>query len=354
MTPTLTTTSTGPTSAVASVDERRSGRRVVLGVSLTATLIAYGVIAGPMMVTAVRGVASASVWWLLVASVGTVGSMLAFAALRRRTIAVSGMRIPLRPLLAISYAAGAVHTTLPAGTVFSTNYAFRQLRRRGVSPSTVTWSMTITGLLSSVTLAMIGMAGMLLRGGATGNVAESVIELIVAVFAIGGLAVVVRRPSRLIHSAQRILIVVNGIRKRPAETGFARLTGIVDELSAIRPSRRDWFASFALALANWLLDLVCLAACCAALGVHVSFAALLLTYTAGMAAGSLLPLPAGLGAVETAMTLSLTVAGAAAAPALGAVLLYRLLSTGSVVLIGWLILIGQRVSTKLPHSRFRV
>ena len=40
--------------------------------------------------------------------------------------------------------------------------------------------------------------------------------------------------------------------------------------------------------------------------------------------GSLVPLPAGLGAVETAMTVGLTVAGTAAAPASAAVLLYRL------------------------------
>ncbi len=99
----------------------------------------------------------------------------------------------------------------------------------------------------------------------------------------------------------------------------------------------------ALAVANRALDLACLAACCAAVGVHVGFLALLITYTAGMAAGSLLPLPAGLGAVETAMTLGLTVAGAAASPALAAVVLYRLLATGSVVVLGWLVIAAQRV-----------
>ena len=43
------------------------------------------------------------------------------------------------------------------------------------------------------------------------------------------------------------------------------------------------------------------------------------------------------------MTLGLTVAGSVAAPALAAVLLYRLLSTGSVVVIGWLVVAAQRV-----------
>jgi len=116
----------------------------------------------------------------------------------------------------------------------------------------------------------------------------------------------------------------------------------------IRPSGRNWVLAATLAVANWALDLACLYACCAAVGVHVGFPALLITYTAGMAAGSLLPLPAGLGAVETEMTLGLTVAGAAAAPALAAVVLYRLLSTGSVVVIGWLVIATQRVH---PDSR---
>jgi uncharacterized membrane protein YbhN (UPF0104 family) len=98
------------------------------------------------------------------------------------------------------------------------------------------------------------------------------------------------------------------------------------------------------------MDLACLAACCAAVGVHAGFPALLITYTAGMAAASLLPLPAGLGAVETAMTVGLMVAGAAASPALAAVRLYRLLSTGSVLVLGWLVIAAQRIHpAHAPH-----
>ena len=50
---------------------------------------------------------------------------------------------------------------------------------------------------------------------------------------------------------------------------------------------------------NWLLDLgVCLAACCAVFNVHVGVAALLISYTAGMAAAGLSPLPDGIGLVR--------------------------------------------------------
>jgi len=73
------------------------------------------------------------------------------------------------------------------------------------------------------------------------------------------------------------LIGINRLRRRPAQTGAARLSEIVADLRVIRPPGRDWAAAAALALANWALDLACLAACSAALGVHVP--ALLITYT---------------------------------------------------------------------------
>ena len=76
---------------------------------------------------------------------------------------------------------------------------------------------------------------------------------------------------------------------------------------------------------------------CAAFDLHVSLSVLLLTYTAGMAAAGLTPLPAGVGAVETAMTLGLTLGGATASAALGVVLLYRLISVGSTVAVGWIV-----------------
>ena len=108
-----------------------------------------------------------------------------------------------------------------------------------------------------------------------------------------------------------------------------------------------------LSLLNWTLDAACLAASCAALGVHVSVPALLLTYTAGMAASSLTALPGGVGVVEAALILGLTTAGAPLAAALGAVLVYRVLSLGDVVVIGWSVLAVHRLrpARRSPPSR---
>jgi len=80
--------------------------------------------------------------------------------------------------------------------------------------------------------------------------------------------------------------------------------------------------------------------------VHVSVPALLLTYTAGMAASSLTALPGGVGVVEAALIVGLTTAGAPLAAALGAVLVYRVLSLGGVVVIGWGVLAVHRLRTR--------
>ena len=140
---------------------------------------------------------------------------------------------------------------------------------------------------------------------------------------------------------------INRLRRRPAETGYAALATLIDDLQAIRPSRRAWLQAWVLSMLNWAFD----AACLAALGVHVGFAALLLTYTAGMAASSLTAVPGGLGVVEAALTLGLTTAGVPFTAALGAVLVYRILSLGGVVVIGWNVLAVQRLRSGATGKR---
>jgi len=130
---------------------------------------------------------------------------------------------------------------------------------------------------------------------------------------------------------------------RPMVRDFLPNRNLIEDLQTIRPSRRAWLGAWVLSLLNWTLDVACLAASCAALGVHVSVPALLLTYTAGMAASSLTALPGGVGVVEAALILGLTTAGAPLAAALGAVLVYRVLSLGGVVVIGWGVLAVHRL-----------
>ena len=72
--------------------------------------------------------------------------------------------------------------------------------------------------------------------------------------------------------------------------------------------------------------ILCLAACVAAFGGGLSFAAIAVVYLTGSVVGQAAPTPGGLGAVEAAMAAGLTLAGLESGLALSAVLLYRVIT----------------------------
>jgi uncharacterized membrane protein YbhN (UPF0104 family) len=212
--------------------------RLALGVVVIAVLTVELVLAAPSVVSACTALAGSSAGWL--AAAAAVASMIAFAAVRSRTLRAGGVTMPLRRSVPVSYAAGALHTSLPGGAVISTAYAFRQLRSWGASNVVATWSLAVTGLLASVTLSIVGLAGVLLGGAATGSVLQSAGAIAVALLVITAMVRLTRRPDRLSLAAGRVLAATNRLRGRPAETGYAALAALIDDLQTIRPSRRAW------------------------------------------------------------------------------------------------------------------
>ena len=85
-----------------------------------------------------------------------------------------------------------------------------------------------------------------------------------------------------------------------------------------------------------LAYIACLAASVHAVGDgHIPLASIAVVYLAGNAAGSFIPTPGGIGAVETALSLALAGAGMPAAQAITAVLLFRTVTFWLPVLAGW-------------------
>src|SRR4051794_14120790 len=90
---------------------------------------------------AVTAVAQAS--WLPIglAVAASIASMWCFGAVRQVTMRAAGVDARVGETVAMSYAAGALHTTLPGGSVFATAYAFRRLRGWGASTTVATWCL---------------------------------------------------------------------------------------------------------------------------------------------------------------------------------------------------------------------
>jgi uncharacterized protein (TIRG00374 family) len=80
---------------------------------------------------------------------------------------------------------------------------------------------------------------------------------------------------------------------------------------------------------------VCLDCSIRAFGGSLEWSAVAVVFLTGNALGSAAPTPGGLGAVEGALTLGLTLSGLPVETATSAVLLYRLLTFWLPVLPGW-------------------
>lgn len=82
--------------------------------------------------------------------------------------------------------------------------------------------------------------------------------------------------------------------------------------------------------------ILCLAASVRAMGMsHVPLASIAVVYLTGNAVGSIVPIPGGIGAIETAMSLGLTAAGLHGATAIAAVLLFRTVTFWLPAPAGW-------------------
>ena len=92
------------------------------------------------------------------------------------------------------------------------------------------------------------------------------------------------------------------------------------------------------ALLNWLFDALCLWMCCVAVGgEQINPVHLVIAYCAGMAAASVPIVPGGLCVVDGALVLGLVAGGLTTASAVAAVVLYRLISFGFIIGLGWIV-----------------
>ena len=316
-------------------------RTAVLIALAAVVLVVEGYLMAPYAAPAARALNHAHPAALLLAVLAEVASMMSFARLQRVMLLTAGVRVRLRDAVATVFAGNAMSVTLPGGTVASFAYTLRRMRAWGASATLAGFSLVATGALSALALTFLALTGSALVGegidldglGTLGAVAAAGIAV----------TVVLTRPRAMAWLACVALRAWGRLRPAGAARHRAKVNGVLAELSRLRPPLRVWARGFAFATINWGGDLLCLLAACHAVGVTPSAGSIILAYAAGMLAVASIPLlPAGLGAVEAAMVLVLGHGGVPVAPASAAVLVYRVISFGLVVLVGWLVLLAQR------------
>jgi uncharacterized membrane protein YbhN (UPF0104 family) len=256
-------------------------------------------------------------------------SFLALAEIPRVLLARCGVALGWIDAITLSVAANGMAVILPAGTVASSVWVAHQYSRRGARAVVATWVVLAAGFSSSVALIAVLISGAMIAG----LTSEVLLGAVAVAFVTGTTAFV-----WLVHRAEQ-LPAQPGHRSFFARSG-GKLARVVRETAGQRAGWSTGSAVLAVSAVNWLADAGCLASAFLLLRMPVPWRGVVLAYAAGQVAGALIPLPAGLGAVEGGIVGVLVGFGVGAGPALAVVAVYRLLGYWGPTLVslpayGW-------------------
>jgi putative heme transporter len=283
--------------------------------------------------------------WLVAAAGLQLVSMWAFAEQQRRLLRAFGVRMPAPASIAVSYARSAMSTALPAGSAVSAAYAFRQFRARGASQPIAAEVMVLSGVASVAGLAVLYGGALLVW------VTPSRDAIAIAAVVIALLALAARRVRPAAAAAIRADVHAQASARGGSIAGRVLRTLAETTALARTVSARRWIAVVALAVLNWLTDVACLLAAVHAVGLTVSASTVATGYLAAQLIRQIPATPGGIGVIEVSLILALTTAGAAAAPATAAVLIYRLLSCWTILPIGLLCWTAQNAAPPVAVNR---
>jgi putative heme transporter len=318
----------------------RTGRLVAIGVILAGCAAALYA-EWPTITVGVSVFRHAWLPWVAAGIGAECVSMAGFALLQRQLLRTGDTRLTLGTLLAISYTGDAISSAVPvAGSGLALAYSESQFRARGADPARVSIALVAAGVISAVAFAgIVAIAAIL-----TGNPAAAILGLVTSMATAAAVAcfvIILRSPrgrARIQPVVTAALRLGQRTIRRPAGDPSEVSATALRRLSSVRLTSSAIALSFAWALVNWGADALCLAAAIAAARVAVPWSRLLLAWSAGSAAGSFSPTPFGLGVVDVALIAALHGAGLRAGDAVGAVLLYRVITFKILVTLIWAII----------------
>ncbi|GAA3437079.1 lysylphosphatidylglycerol synthase transmembrane domain-containing protein [Kutzneria kofuensis] len=269
--------------------------------------------------------------WLLVAILSGAGALAAYGELHRQLLVVGGVELPAGTVQGINFAQNAVSTTVPVvGGAGSLGYGITQLRKRGVNGPVAAWSVLMAGLITTVTLIVIGALALAVAGELPAIVAVP-IALVIGFGTIGAWQLLTH-PAVLRRGLHALLRLAPRSWAERAESSAIALS---DNVASMRPSGRRWLALVGVALLSWVLDFVTLVASVLSVDVEIPWAALVVGFLIVQGSIALQILPGGAGLAETGLLGVLLGAGIAAAPAGAIVLFYRAITWLGLAVIGW-------------------
>jgi putative heme transporter len=338
-------------SELAVSSERRKRTVLVFGFA-TAVYLGWLVVAHRAEIDrAVLRFPGAKTRWLVGAVALEGVSQTCLTLLQRHLLQRAGTPITVRSAFRLVLAQNAIGLAVPGGPVVASVFSYRQIRRRGTNAPAAAWVVAATNIAGMLAVATFGIFT------APGFSAWSLLSGLAFTCAMAVLIVSARSPERLRPLGVAMMQFFDRVLSRHPETSAdERMGARIASLESVHLRWFDWVIVGALALGAVAADcavfvfasraIVSLPARCLRGGLSARAAAtcarfkaptlagLFVAYSAGQV-GLLVPfLPGGIGLVESIMTATLRAGRVSAIPALSSVLLYRLVSFWSIVVVG--------------------
>jgi uncharacterized membrane protein YbhN (UPF0104 family) len=271
----------------------------------------------PLIESAAARLADADPSWLLLAATATVSTWVCSALAQQGAVPEP---LPGGRLVAAQFAASAANHLLPAG-VGAGAVNLRFLTRCGLSMTRSATALAVKATAGAVSrgalIALLTLAG----PGLLHLPRASAVVVAVAVLSAGVIVVPLCRPLR--RAVQSALADVRAVHRLPGRAAAL------------------WGGSLAFASLHSLVVI----AVTRSLGLALPPGRVALAYLAASSAAVLLPTPGGIGTLDAALALALTLAGAPGGLAASAVLGYRLLTVW-LPLVPGLVALGVLVRRK--------
>jgi uncharacterized membrane protein YbhN (UPF0104 family) len=263
-------------------------------------------------------------------------------------IAYRMLGIPARlgTMVRVSASSHAVGKVTRSGGVAGLLPYYGEARRSGRQVGSVVGAYACMQATTVIAMTLLILSALVIalstgafRGVALGDTALAMGGLTVAAV---GLAAIGRRRNWTRRFIGGIGRTVARVRRRPTpEIG----DDVIGALNRMRQDRRSAAALVLAAVAGKLVGAAALVCVLHGFGVHIGVFRTVLIYVLSQVAGSLGPLPAGLGTAEAALGALLLVSHAPAATIAGSVIAFRLLDLWAPVIAGGLASIRRRSTT---------
>jgi uncharacterized protein (TIRG00374 family) len=297
--------------------------QLLIGAAVLAGLVILLLHAGSISheaITVIRHFKATRLPWLVLAVGAEAMSFLCYAFVQRNLLMEGGALLTRRDMARLAIAATGLTNLLPGGTAPSSGWLVAQYRKRGVPMPLALWAVLAGGFAATVSVLLLTLVGAAIAG-----LLSPVGLVLCAVLLVAGSTAFVAG-ARHLDTVDRWFRSRSHIRGR-VDRLLHRLSQGMGDVSKFRTRPVVGARVLALSIGNWGLDVACLVAAFPLLGLPVPWRTVLFAYAVAQIAGSLAPVPGGIGFVEGGMVGAFALAGTPVGDAFLATIVYRLITS---------------------------